>query len=358
MRDQLLKSVRTLAALLLMLALTQPLAAQRDGSWEFSVGGGGAWIDRALAAYLGTRGFSTDSVLPAHIVPAVAFRIGYNVSSNFGLSFGASGATGDGVKYMTPFATATFTVDQNASTTPFLLFGTQFTRITGENNRVTHPTWGAHLGVGLRSMLGDRVALRIEGRMGFEHYAELPAEKTAYNSIATIGLSFFTAGHRPPPPVVMAAPPARVRVDTMWRVDTIWRTAVQPAPPPLVFVDTVVIVLRDTLVLEGINFEHNSSSLTRESYVILNRVVRAMMEPEWVNTRWEIAGHTSAVGSDTYNMALSQRRAESVRAYLVSQGIADRRLVARGYGEKYPMYPTTAASDFRNRRVELRRIRP
>jgi len=358
MHNRFLSAALTLAALLPMLALAQPVAAQRDGSWEFTVGGGGAWVDRALAGYLGTRGFSTDSVEPGHIVPAVALRLGYNISSNFGISFGASGATADGVKYMTPFATATFTVDQNASTTPFLLFGTQFTRITGENNRVTHPTWGAHLGVGLRSMLGKRVALRIEGRMGFEHYAELPAEKTAYNSIATLGLSFFTAGRRPPPPVVMAAPPARVRVDTMWRVDTLWRTAVQPAPPPLVFVDTVVIVLRDTLVLEGINFEHNSSSLTRESYVILNRVVRAMIQPEWVNTRWEIAGHTSSVGSDTYNMALSQRRAESVRAYLVSQGIADRRLVARGYGEKYPLYPTTAASDFRNRRVELRRIKP
>lgn len=362
MHNRFLSAALTLASLLPVLVLAQPLAAQRDGSWEFTVGGGGAWVDRALAGYLGTQGFSTDTGDPSHIVPAVALRLGYNVSENFGISFGASGATGSGVKYMTPFAAGTFTVNLNASTSPFLTFGTQFTRVTGENKRVTHPTWGAHLGVGLRSMLGERVALRIEGRMGFEHYAELPAEKTAYNSIATLGLSFFTAGRRAPPPVVMAAPAcpvcARARVDTVWRVDTIWRTAVQPAPPPIVYVDTVVIVLRDTLVLEGINFEHNSAALTRESYVILNRVVRAMMQPEWVNTRWEIAGHTSSSGSDAYNLALSHRRAESVRAYLVSQGIADRRLVARGYGEKYPMYPTTAATDFRNRRVELRRIKP
>ena len=59
-----------------------------------------------------------------------------------------------------------------------------------------------------------------------------------------------------------------------------------------------------------------------------------------------------------YNMALSQRRAESVRAYLVSRGVPDWRLVPRGYGETNPKYPNDSEGrNWRNRRVELRRIR-
>jgi hypothetical protein len=223
MRNRCLVVALTLVAVLPTLAMAQAVTVQREGSWEFSVGAGGAWIDQALAGYLGSRGFSTEAE-PSHIVPALALRLGYNINNNFGFSFGAGGATGTGVKYLTPFVAATYTVNLNAATSPFLTFGTQFTRVTGEDDRVTHPTWGAHLGLGLRRMLSDYLALRIEGRMGIEHYAELPASKTAYNSIATIGLSWFTAGRRAP-----AAPSCPACLAT--RVDTVRIQA--PLPPPV-----------------------------------------------------------------------------------------------------------------------------
>jgi len=335
MHNRFLSAALTLAALLPMLALAQPLAAQREGSWEFSVGGGAAFIDGDLASYLGSKGFTADSTEPGHVVPAVALRLGYNVNNGLGFSIGTGGATGSGVKYLTPFAAVTYTANLSARTAPFVTLGTQFTRVTGENNRVTHPTWGAHLGLGIRSMVAERVAVRLEGRTALEHYAELPGKKTAYNSIVTLGLSFFTGGRAYQPCMC-----PRARVDTLW-----W------APAP--------IKLRDTLVLEGVNFDFDSSALTRESYRVLDRVARELLKPDWANSRWEIAGHTSSIATAEYNMALSQRRAESVRAYLVSRGVANDRLVPKGYGEANPMYPNDSEGrNWRNRRVELRRIRP
>lgn len=346
MCDRILKSVRTLAALLALLGLlAQPAAAQRDGSWEFSGGIGAMYTDGALAGFLGSRGFTDDGDAPSRLAPAAAVRLGYNFTNHFGMSIGTAGATASGVKYLTPFVAATYTANLNARFSPFLTGGTQFTRITG-NGRKTHPTWGAHVGVGIRSMMSENVALRLEGRMGIEHYAELPGAKTAYNSIATIGFSYFTAGRRAPPEPMAAAPcPQCPRA----RVDTVWRTTPPVRIPP--------IVLRDTLVLEGINFDFDSSALTPDSRVILDHVARELLKAEWRNSRWEIAAHTSGIGTREYNMDLSQRRAESVRAYLVSRGVADNRLVPRGYGEANPMYPNdTEGRNWRNRRVEMRRI--
>ena len=347
MRDQILKSVRTLAAFLPMLVLAQPVAAQRVRSWELSAGAGGVYTDGALASFLATNGFTTSGGKASRFLPAAAVRLGYNVTEHFGFSVGTAGAMGSGVRYLTPFAAATYTANLEARFSPFLTGGTQFTRITG-NGRKVHPTWGAHLGVGVRSMIDSKVALRLEGRMAMEHYADLPGAKTAYNSILTLSLSYFTDG-RSEQPMAMAATPCPVCA--LARVDTVWRT---PAPAPI-----PPIVLRDTLVLEGINFAFDSSALTPESYAILDRVAQALLAPEWATSRWQIAGHTSSIGTHEYNVALSQRRAEAVRAYLVSRGVANNRLTAVGFGEANPMYPNDSEGrNWRNRRVELRRMKP
>src|SRR5262245_1882025 len=68
----------------------------------------------------------------------------------------------------------------------------------------------------------------------------------------------------------------------------------------------------------------------------------------------EIEGHTDSVGSDSYNQGLSERRAESVRSYLVSQNIAPQTITTEGFGESRPVASNdNAAGRQRNRRVEL-----
>jgi outer membrane protein OmpA-like peptidoglycan-associated protein len=68
----------------------------------------------------------------------------------------------------------------------------------------------------------------------------------------------------------------------------------------------------------------------------------------------EIQGHTDNVGSGSYNMKLSQSRADSVRAYLVLHGIEESRLLSIGYGLTQPIVPnTTDANRALNRRVQF-----
>jgi len=345
MRNHILKSLRILAAAVPMLALAQPVVAQRSGSYEFSLGGGATYLATDFATYMGSSGLANGAVTPGRFVPGGVARIGYNISRHWGLGGGVGAGMGSGVSYLTPFAAFTYTANLNASTSPFLTFGTQFTRISG-NDRVTHSVWGTRAGLGVRHMVTDHVALRAEARMGFEHYAAMPGSKMAYNPMLTLGFSYFTAGRRAPPEAIPV--PCPVVVQSV-RVDTVWRTAapLPPLPP---------IVLRDTLVLEGVNFEFNSPELTKESHWILDRVATAMLQAEWTKSRWQIAGHTSSIGTTDYNMSLSQRRAESVRAYLVLHGVPDWRLSPKGYGETEPKFPEAAEGDnWKNRRVELRR---
>ncbi len=68
----------------------------------------------------------------------------------------------------------------------------------------------------------------------------------------------------------------------------------------------------------------------------------------------EVAGHTDSTGSPAYNQALSERRAKSVAAYLISRGVRPERLIIVGDGEKHPIASNaTAAGRQQNRRVEL-----
>ncbi len=112
---------------------------------------------------------------------------------------------------------------------------------------------------------------------------------------------------------------------------------------------------RRTLVLEGVTFETNSADLTPNARSILDRVAASLSQ--WPELRVEVGGHTDSAGRDAYNLDLSLRRAESVRAYLVDAGIPASRLTARGYGETRPVADNATEEGRReNRRVELSRL--
>ncbi|RMG46892.1 MAG: OmpA family protein [Acidobacteria bacterium] len=113
---------------------------------------------------------------------------------------------------------------------------------------------------------------------------------------------------------------------------------------------------RKTLVLEGVFFEVNSADLSPASLEVLDRVAESLLD--WPNVKVEIGGHTDSTGSAAYNKRLSQKRAEAVRQYLISKGVAPERLTAVGYGEEKPIADNkTKEGRARNRRVELRKIR-
>ena len=109
------------------------------------------------------------------------------------------------------------------------------------------------------------------------------------------------------------------------------------------------------IVLNNIYFKFNSAELDPNSELILNYIAEALIAEDSV--RVEISGHTDNIGSDSYNLNLSQRRAESVRRYLISQGISEFRIIATGKGESEPVASNaTETGRSRNRRIEIERI--
>ncbi len=111
---------------------------------------------------------------------------------------------------------------------------------------------------------------------------------------------------------------------------------------------------KKSLVLEGVNFITDSAELTSESRSILDKVAESLQE--WREVDVEVGGHTDSEAGSSYNEELSQHRAESVRDYLVSKGVASSRLSAKGYGETRPIATNkTPEGRAKNRRVELRK---
>ena len=116
--------------------------------------------------------------------------------------------------------------------------------------------------------------------------------------------------------------------------------AAEPAAPP------------KPMVLEGVNFDNDKAVLRQEDMAVLDQAAATLKE--WGEVKVEVAGHTDNRSSDAYNMKLSQRRAEAVRDYLISKGVAADRLSAKGYGESRPIADNvTEQGRFKNRRVEL-----
>jgi len=109
-------------------------------------------------------------------------------------------------------------------------------------------------------------------------------------------------------------------------------------------------------ILEKVFFQYDKAVIKPESFALLDEVARVLVEaPEL--TRIQVEGHTDGAGTVDYNDRLSQRRAESVVAYLSEHKVDPRRLVAMGYGKSRPLVTGPAAMRERgramNRRVEF-----
>ena len=109
----------------------------------------------------------------------------------------------------------------------------------------------------------------------------------------------------------------------------------------------------ETVVLKDIYFEFDSSELSNDSEDGIDYILNFLNKHPDVNILLE--GHTDNVGSDEYNMALSLRRAESVKKALVDKGISSERIKAKGCGSTQPLLPNKLDDElnFLNRRVTM-----
>ncbi|HSD09733.1 MAG TPA: OmpA family protein [Candidatus Binatia bacterium] len=116
----------------------------------------------------------------------------------------------------------------------------------------------------------------------------------------------------------------------------------------------VVVNLPDVL------FEFNKYDLTSDARVKVRDIAEVLDGPRVQNRQVSIEGHTDSIGSDEYNLRLSQRRAEAVSRGLAGDGVSASRLHSRGFGKKYPIAPNknsdgsdNPAGRAKNRRVEV-----
>jgi OOP family OmpA-OmpF porin len=102
--------------------------------------------------------------------------------------------------------------------------------------------------------------------------------------------------------------------------------------------------------LNGPGFEFNKATLTPEGRTHVDHAVQVMRDNPTMHV--SVEGHTDSIGSDAYNMKLSQRRADSVRDYMIDHGIAASRITTAAYGETRPI----ASNDTESGRAENRRV--
>ncbi len=116
-----------------------------------------------------------------------------------------------------------------------------------------------------------------------------------------------------------------------------------PLPPPT----------RKKIVLRSVYFEFDKSTIRGDAAPVLDEAAGLLRDEGEINVAAE--GHTDEIGTDVYNLRLSQRRADAVRGYLVGKGINGKRIRTEAYGESRPVATNeTAEGRAQNRRVELR----
>ncbi|GAC1676123.1 MAG: hypothetical protein NVS9B2_26500 [Steroidobacteraceae bacterium] len=238
---------------------------------------------------------------------------------------------------------------------PFLLMGAGGMTDNLGRNSINNSAWLAEGGIGLLTGLGSqsgatRLQLRTEAKYRHEFIRNTPlVPNNPGDVLLGVGLQLmFGAPTPPPPPVARALPPAPPP-----------EPAPPPPPPPAAptcvapagfQVDANCRIIEQTLVVRAVDFEFNSAELTLPARQTLDEVAASLVkQPE---LKVEIQGYTDSTGAAEYNLHLSQKRAQSVRSYLISKGLNPTGLTAKGFGKANPI-ATNATTEGRaqNRRV-------
>jgi outer membrane protein OmpA-like peptidoglycan-associated protein len=129
--------------------------------------------------------------------------------------------------------------------------------------------------------------------------------------------------------------------------------APEPAPAPAPMAEPAPAPQAQRIVLRGVQFDLDKADIRSDAGVILDEAANQLGQVP--GTRVSVEGHTDSSGSDAYNQSLSERRAASVKDYLVGKGVEGGRLTTAGYGESQPVADNATAEGRQlNRRVELK----
>lgn len=288
---------------------------------------------------------------------------------------------------------------------PYLMGGLGMMQTNPERFGSHEESTLGNLGGGIKLRFGDSpVSLRLEHRVRFEMFNT----QTYEDQITSLGLQFAFGGEPPAPPVppmpvdgdqdgdgvpdsrdACANTPAGQTVNQRGcgrdsdgdgviddldqcantvrgaQVDSVGcerdddndgivnRLDNCPNTAEGVRVDNRGCEIKEVIRLPGVNFETNSDRLLPGAENVLRDAVATLRRN--ADLVVEVAGHTDSAGAAEYNASLSERRATTVRDYLVAGGVNAANLTVRGYGEERPIADnSTADGRADNRRVELR----
>lgn len=203
------------------------------------------------------------------------------------------------------------------------------------NDRDISAYWSGGLGLISPTFLGN-VRLRADARYHHE-FADDGTGREPYGDMRFhLGVMM---------PIGRTKVEEKVQVITEVREVIVEREVVVEKPPEV----------KKSEVLRGVNFEISSANLTANARTVLREVADRLKFHSHI--RVEIAGHTDSTGSAELNERLSLERAESVKNFLVQEGIEAERLTTAGYGPSQPVASNnTAQGREENRRIEMRRL--
>lgn len=126
-----------------------------------------------------------------------------------------------------------------------------------------------------------------------------------------------------------------------------------PPPPPPAPKPAPAPKVERTIILDHVLFDFDKTAIKPDGAKILDRLVTFLNENP--DKKVDLEGHTDSIGTDKYNQGLSERRAASVRNYLVKKAVAAGRISTRGFGESKPIADNkTRDGRAKNRRVEVK----
>jgi OmpA-OmpF porin, OOP family len=290
---------------------------------------------------------------------------GYNFAPNFALelNYGTgsykvkdfAGSSGPSEQLRAASMDVLYKFFPNSIFRPFILAGGGELQDRIGANLDSNHSWMAEAGVGALTGIGSqsgstRLQLRTEAKYRREFIqsnAFIP--NNPGDIVFGVGLQLSFGNPTRPAPVV-APPPPPPEPAPMPR-----EVVVAPTPEPChapdgFQVDANCHIIEQTVVVRAVDFEFNSTQLTAPAQRTLDEVATALLTQPELNV--EVQGHTDSIGTETYNLGLSERRAVAVKAYLVSRGLSATALTAKGYGKAKPIASNeTAEGRAQNRRV-------
>lgn len=282
--------------------------------------------------------------------PGIHLRLGRELTDNVDLQVGVSynkayeesPYTDAGNYKQTNFSVDALYLLTRESFRPFLMVGLGASRnqINFAQNSGSNTSFAGNVGAGFQYLFNDNFGLQVDARRIFSN-ADVSQSIYGANSgsIANnqinLGL-MYRFGGKPAvvAAVVLAAPVERV-VERVVEVVKYVPAPPTPAPAPLVF--------EKQTFSAGALFALNSDVITETGKYELKNKISIQMLKHLEVTSVVIEGHTDRLGSNALNESLSTRRANNVKQYLVSQGVAKERLRTIGKGSNEPLVTCTGA---------------